>query len=85
LKAPVSKSSNYLIQKAYSLRVGGATALGPALAVAVGIASSSAGSKIMVCTDGQANVGIGNVSNDPQFYTQIGQHAKEKKCFCFCH
>lgn len=78
LKAPVSKSSNYLIQKAYSLRVGGATALGPALAVAVGIASSSAGSKIMVCTDGQANVGIGNVSNDPQFYTQIGQHAKEK-------
>jgi len=36
----------------------GATALGPALLVAVSMASQKAGSKVIICTDGLANVGM---------------------------
>lgn len=33
------------------------------MSVALGIASSSPGSRIVLCTDGQANVGLGDVSS----------------------
>ena len=58
---PVQESKKSLIDKVYSLQETGATALGPALAYAVAMASNCPGSKIMVCTDGLANVGIGNL------------------------
>jgi len=61
-----------------SMNEGGSTALGPALAIAVGIASAYQGAKIMVCTDGAANCGVGDVSNDPSFYKEIANIAKEK-------
>ena len=41
-----------------SLLLIGATALGPALLVAVSMASQKAGSKVIICTDGLANVGM---------------------------
>lgn len=43
----------------WELQEGGATALGPAATVAVGIASKSPAAKIILCTDGLANVGVG--------------------------
>ncbi len=38
-----------------ALQEGGSTALGPALAVAVGFATRSARANIVVCTDGQVS------------------------------
>ena len=47
------------------LCVGGATALGPALRVAVGVARRGAlGSSVTLCTDGLANVGLGALDAD---------------------
>jgi hypothetical protein len=39
----------------------GATALGPALAVAVGIASQQVRSEIILCSDGIPNIGLGSL------------------------
>jgi actin-related protein len=65
-----------LVKKLYQLKVMGCTALGPALALALGISSGHSGSQIIVCTDGEANVGIGSLSqNDSSFYTNVGNTA----------
>jgi len=66
----------------------GATALGPAVATAVSMASEGApGSTVVICTDGLANVGLGafDMAVDPQdieiinkFYEKVGNLAKEK-------
>jgi Mg-chelatase subunit ChlD len=48
-----------LVNKIYSLEENGSTALGPAMALAVGIAAKAAGSTVMILTDGLANVGLG--------------------------
>lgn len=56
----------------------GSTALGPALLSAIEIASTgSIGSKVIICTDGEANVGIGS-NYDKEFYDKIGVYAKQK-------
>jgi len=75
---PVSKSGSDLVNKVYALEPTGATALGPALAVAIGIASKAAGSKIMICTDGKANCGVGQSDNPGQYYTETAQVAKSR-------
>jgi len=74
----VGKSAGYLLDKVEAMDDGGSTALGPALAVAVGIASIHPGAKIMVCTDGAANSGVGDVNADPKFYKEIAQIARQK-------
>lgn len=64
---------------------GGPTALGPALIVALSMASHHPGSKVILCTDGKANVGLGRVE-DPQdgeqepseFYETISESASSK-------
>jgi hypothetical protein len=64
-----------------SLKPSGNTALGPALAVAVGLASGRAGSKIVLCTDGMANNGVGAIQDRKQivdFYGDIGRRAAEE-------
>ena len=43
------------------LEEGGQTALGPALVLAVSMACQAAGSKVIICTDGKANQGLGNL------------------------
>jgi hypothetical protein len=60
-----------------SLDVDGSTALGPALCVALGIASkiASKGAMILLATDGAANCGVGSGKNVP-FYSQCAQRAK---------
>jgi len=74
-----------LINIVDNLEEGGTTALGPAVVLALGMASDCPGSKIMVCTDGQANEGLGDVSSKSpsdmkrakETYDKIGKVAKE--------
>jgi hypothetical protein len=64
-----------------SLKVSGNTALGPALAVATGLARGRAGSRIVLCTDGMANNGVGAIKNRDQiveFYGDMGRRAGEE-------
>jgi len=44
------------------------------------IASSKPGSKVIICTDGLANVGVGSLDGGKgtEFYEQVGQFAKRK-------
>merc|ERR1712093_330076 len=63
------------------LKPSGNTALGPALTVSVGLASGRPGSKIVLCTDGMANNGVGAIRNRTQvveFYGDIGRRAAEE-------
>lgn len=63
---------------------GGQTALGPALLIAITMASKVAGSKVLMCTDGLANVGLGNLDglsseeykSASAFYAKLGETAK---------
>lgn len=74
----IKESKNQLAEKLFALEEDGATALGPALAVALGIASQKSGSEIILCTDGVPNEGIGS-DQDPKrddFYKQIGIFAR---------
>ena len=69
----------------YSLEEGGQTALGPAMLVAIMMASKVSGSKVVMCTDGLANIGLGNLDNvsadqhaaASNFYSQLGEKAKQ--------
>ncbi|XP_059162219.1 circularly permutated Ras protein 1-like [Physella acuta] len=62
------------------IRAIGGTALGPALAICVGLASRTPGSEIVLCTDGKPNVGIGSLpsSAGEEFYKQVGNYARSK-------
>jgi hypothetical protein len=56
----------------------GSTALGPALIASITIASKGGlGSKVIICTDGEANTGIGNAADVP-FYDRVANYAREK-------
>jgi len=68
-----------------SLEEGGQTALGPAILLAVTMASKATGSKVIMCTDGLANIGLGSLdglTDDQQyksssdFYSKLGETAK---------
>jgi len=59
LSVPIAKNMEDLSKKVFALEEGGQTALGPALVVAVAMASQSKGSKVILCTDGLANIGLG--------------------------
>ena len=58
-----------------ALEEGGATALGPALTVAAGMATSTAAAEIVLCTDGRPNVALGALDSSgeggPEFYVQV--------------
>jgi len=67
------------------LRETGMTALGPALLIAIAMASKTNGSNIVICTDGVANIGLGTLKSqatagtnvDDTFYLKAGNLAKE--------
>lgn len=67
-----------------SLEEGGQTALGPALLIAITMACKAAGSKVIMCTDGLANVGLGSLDgltneeykSAAEFYAKLGETAK---------
>eukprot|EP01125_Pyxidicula_operculata_P001982 TRINITY_DN11969_c0_g1_i1.p1 TRINITY_DN11969_c0_g1~~TRINITY_DN11969_c0_g1_i1.p1 ORF type:complete len:1016 (-),score=296.96 TRINITY_DN11969_c0_g1_i1:118-3165(-) len=60
---PISKSREKLSSKLFSLSEEGQTALGPALLVSCALASMKSGSKVILCTDGLANVGVGSMES----------------------
>jgi len=73
-----------LAKKIMAFEEGGSTALGPALLTAVGLASQGKpGSKVVICTDGLANVGLGLLDDEESenkaqsFYEQVGEFAKQ--------
>lgn len=83
---PISKSAKQLSQKLFSLEESGATALGPAMLIAISMASKQKGSRVVVCTDGLANVGLGSMdklsdnerTQVEQWYDKVGEYAQER-------
>ncbi len=55
VKTPVRESKEGLLKKLWALEEGGQTALGPALACSIFVAAQSAGSSVLLATDGLAN------------------------------
>ena len=69
------------------MRARGGTALGPALLIATTMAAKIPGSKVIMCTDGEANLGIGslghnndweNVMEKGTFYEEVATDAASK-------
>jgi len=60
-QSPAGKSVPHLLKLVENIATEGMTALGPGVVYCLGMASKFPGSKLMVCTDGQANVGLGKV------------------------
>ena len=57
----INESKKLLTDKLMSLEETGPTALGPALLTGIAMAAEGApGSQVTLCTDGLANIGIGN-------------------------
>ncbi|KAL7718641.1 VWFA domain-containing protein [Entamoeba marina] len=60
----------------------GSTALGPALLISTIIAGKEPGSQVILCTDGTANFGLGNIEDSKeeaiQFYNTLTTLAKSK-------
>jgi len=63
--------------KILQLHANGATALGPALVVALAAANRSRRSEIILCTDGASNEGVGKIEDGRDFYRTLGNSAKE--------
>lgn len=85
LSKPIKESLPRLLQRLANITTEGYTALGPALVASAALAAKgSAGSKVILCTDGQANVGLGCVEGSElkqeetkNFYNQVGQYAQQ--------
>jgi len=75
LKNCIRDSQKSLSSKLWSLEETGPTALGPALLTAVSMAQNSKGSKVIVCTDGLANIGLGAFDriNDEDERAEVGK------------
>lgn len=74
---PISRTAEGLIERITALEENGPTALGPALLVALQLASQRRGSGIVVCTDGASNIGVGGVedADSASFYQKVGNLA----------
>jgi small GTP-binding protein len=78
---PVKESQQKLTEKIMALEEGGATALGPALTVAIAMASKSPQGSVILCTDGLSNVGLGAMDKSDsktqvqKFYDKLAQTA----------
>ena len=58
-----------------NLHTGGSTALGPSLALCVGMSSNFPSAEVILCTDGVSNVGCGGLEGSAgsgqTFYTSV--------------
>jgi Mg-chelatase subunit ChlD len=73
---PLHRSKDSLARRLSNLKFSGSTALGPALAIATGIAAQAPHSEVIICTDGTSNIGVGMTGVDDLFYPKIGEIAK---------
>jgi hypothetical protein len=81
-------TSETLLKHLYSIEETGQTALGPAILFSISLIDGSVpGSKIVLCTDGISNIGLGSLENittkeefdkAKQIYESLGQMAKNK-------
>jgi len=87
LSTPIGECANEITDLVYSLKASGGTALGPGLLASLSLATEGKpGSKIIVCTDGLANVGLGNVEMTravdvqaaEEFYERVGTLAQQR-------
>ncbi|XP_033628507.1 circularly permutated Ras protein 1-like [Asterias rubens] len=79
---PLSVTCNPLKQQVSQLSEAGSTALGPGLAVCLGLLAKQPGSEIILCTDGMPNQGVGSLqgrANDTDFYDEAGRIAEEQQ------
>ncbi|KAK1797115.1 hypothetical protein P4O66_008503, partial [Electrophorus voltai] len=82
----IAETFHSLTQRVKELREHGATALGPAALISIAMASQFTGSKVIICTDGRANIGLGQLEQEspnspppsPYLYNQLANHAAEK-------
>lgn len=81
---PISQTKQQLCQRLLNLEESGPTALGPGLLASVGLAiQGGAGSKVILCTDGIANIGLGSLESESDietsktFYDRVGDIAKQ--------
>jgi len=84
----VKETKKSLVDRLGQIEETGQTALGPALVVSLGLAmKGKPGSKVILCTDGLANIGLGSVeglttealfNESKELYTKVGELAKSK-------
>jgi len=84
ISTTVKDSAETLIKKFEQLKESGKTALGPALLISIGLATKGKqGSKVIICTDGLANIGLGEMDTPEglakadEFFTSLANLAKE--------
>jgi hypothetical protein len=88
ISVPLKDAHDYLLKQLYSLEETGQTALGPAILFSINLIKGvSAGSRIILCTDGISNMGVGSMDGKfsaeeiqvlKDFYLNLGLIAKEK-------
>ncbi|XP_053271875.1 circularly permutated Ras protein 1 isoform X1 [Pleuronectes platessa] len=76
----IAETYRQLVQRVKDLREHGATCLGPAALASVAMASRHPGSKVILCTDGRANIGLGEMEQTSSpltahFYRQLAEQA----------
>ncbi|XP_068164498.1 circularly permutated Ras protein 1 isoform X2 [Antennarius striatus] len=79
----IAETHDSLLQRVRDFSDSGATSLGPAVLASVAIASRYPGSRVILCTDGKANIGLGKMEETPSlsssittyFYQQLAQQA----------
>jgi len=84
ISTTVKDSAETLIKKFEQLKESGKTALGPALLISIGLATKGKqGSKVILCTDGLANIGLGEMDTPEalakadEFFTSLANLAKQ--------
>jgi len=87
ISKPIKDSSDFLLKHLYSIEESGQTSLGPAILFSINLLQNAKGSKIIICTDGLANIGLGcldSIKNQEEhqkikeFYYDLGCVAKQK-------
>lgn len=84
---PIGETKDVLKAKIEQIEETGPTALGPAILTSVAMATQgAAGSVVVICTDGLANIGLGsfdglvteqNKIDADNFYTRVGEIAQQ--------
>ncbi|XP_028649621.1 circularly permutated Ras protein 1 [Erpetoichthys calabaricus] len=82
----IAESVDNLRHKVQEMREYGPTALGPAALVSIALASRYSGSKVIICTDGLANIGLGYLNPKEEapsetatyFYKSLAEEAVAK-------
>uniref|UniRef100_W5MTC7 Si:dkey-9k7.3 n=1 Tax=Lepisosteus oculatus TaxID=7918 RepID=W5MTC7_LEPOC len=79
----IAESILPLSRKVQEMKEHGATALGPAALISIAMASRYMGSKVIICTDGRANIGLGDLEEEPTpsssyFYSRLAEEASAK-------